>query len=198
MGPEPDDRLLERVIRGDDAAVRELFEAFGPYLRAIVRRGMSDRLRSKFDSDDVVQSVWVQIVRRLRHDDWRLGSPAELPGLLVTIARRRLIDRARQNARLPGPEEPGDFETVPTPGQPRPSQVAQAGDVWGKLLGLCPPEHHEVLRLRRDGFRLEEIAARTGLHEGSVRRVLRNLSRELALSKHPLGHSTDAGGEAGP
>ena len=31
-----------------------------------------------------------------------------------------------------------------------------------------------------------EIAARTGLHEGSVRRILRRLSRELALRHEPL------------
>jgi RNA polymerase sigma-70 factor (ECF subfamily) len=186
MRPEPDGELLERVIQGDDAAIRELFEAFGPYLRAIVRRGLSERLRSKFDSEDVVQSVWVQIVRQLRDDDWRVGAPADLPGLLVTIARRRLIDRARRHSRQPGPEEAGDFDDLPTPDQPRPSQVAQAGEVWGRLLALCPPEHHAVLRLRRDGHRLGEIAARTGLHEGSVRRILRNLSRELALSEHPL------------
>ena len=47
------------------------------------------------------------------------------------------------------------------------------------MLDLCPPEHHEVLVLRREGLPLVEIAARTGLHEGSVRRILRRLAREL-------------------
>ncbi|QJW98762.1 helix-turn-helix domain-containing protein [Frigoriglobus tundricola] len=37
-----------------------------------------------------------------------------------------------------------------------------------------------MLRLRRDGLPLAEVAARTGLHEGSVRRVLRRLFREVA------------------
>jgi RNA polymerase sigma-70 factor (ECF subfamily) len=49
------------------------------------------------------------------------------------------------------------------------------------MLQLCPPEHRAVLCLRRDGLPLAEIAARTGLHEGSVRRILRRLVRELAL-----------------
>jgi RNA polymerase sigma-70 factor (ECF subfamily) len=35
--------------------------------------------------------------------------------------------------------------------------------------------------LKREGLPLTEIAARTGLHEGSVRRILRRLSRDLAM-----------------
>src|SRR5436190_1174477 len=75
---------------------------------------------------------------------------------------------------------------------PRPSEVAQANDLWDRLLALCPPEHHAILRLRRDGLPLEEIAARTGLHEGSVRRILRRLARELALAEEPLAAGGDA------
>jgi RNA polymerase sigma-70 factor (ECF subfamily) len=188
MTPEPDDRLLEQVARGEDGAAEELFTAYSPYLRAIVRRRLSGRLRAKFDSADVVQSVWVQVVRRLQGDGWRVGSEAELRALLATIARRRLTDRARRHARSVAAEHPGrgDLDALPSVGQPRPSEVAQAGDLWDRLLGLCPPEHREVLRLRREGFLLAEIAARTGLHEGSVRRILRNLSRDLALHDRPL------------
>ena len=54
------------------------------------------------------------------------------------------------------------------------------------MLELCPPEHHDVLRLRREGLRLEDIASLTGLHEGSVRRILRQLARQLALAQEPL------------
>jgi RNA polymerase sigma-70 factor (ECF subfamily) len=50
------------------------------------------------------------------------------------------------------------------------------------MLDLCPPDHHSVLLLKRDGLPLAEIAARTGLHEGSVRRILRQLSRDLAMN----------------
>ena len=47
------------------------------------------------------------------------------------------------------------------------------------------PDHHELLRLKRQGLPLQEIAARTGLHEGSVRRILRQLARQLALGPTP-------------
>jgi RNA polymerase sigma-70 factor (ECF subfamily) len=49
-----------------------------------------------------------------------------------------------------------------------------------------------VLVLRREGLPLAEIAARTGLHEGSVRRILRRLARELALRAEPLTPEPEA------
>ena len=63
---------------------------------------------------------------------------------------------------------------------------------WATMLDLCPSEHHPVLVLRREGLPMAEIAARTGLHEGSVRRILRRLARELALKAEPLGAEADA------
>lgn len=184
MTSDPLGDLLDQVARGDAEAAATLFAAYAPYLRALVRRQLSDRLRTKFDSADVVQSVWVQVVRHLGRDGWAVDDEARLRGLLATIARRRLQTRARRFAGAPADERltGDDFADD----APRPSQVAQANDLWDRLLALCPPEHHEILRLRREGLALEEIAARTGMHEGSVRRILRRLARELALAEEPL------------
>ena len=54
------------------------------------------------------------------------------------------------------------------------------------MLALCPPAHRALLRLKRQGWPLAEIASRTGMHEGSVRRVLRRLARQLAFQLEPL------------
>ena len=56
MPAPPADDLLDRLARGDSDAAETLFEVYTPYLRAVVRRQLADRLRSKFDSADVVQS----------------------------------------------------------------------------------------------------------------------------------------------
>jgi RNA polymerase sigma-70 factor (ECF subfamily) len=190
MPADPLDVLLDQVARGDTEAAAALFAAYAPYLRALVRRQLSDRLRAKFDSADVVQSVWVQVVRHLGRDGWAVDDEARLRALLATIARRRLLTRARRFAGAPADE--GLAGTDLADDAPRPSEVAQANDLWDRLLALCPPEHHAILHLRREGLTLEEIAARTGLHEGSVRRILRRLARELALRDEPL-----AAGEGG-
>lgn len=183
----PDDsveELLTQLSRGDVEAAGVLFTTYAPYLRALVRRQISDRLRNKFDSADVVQSVWVQVVRQLGRDGWTVDDESRLRALLAVIARRRLLTRVRQLDGDPALDAlPGsDAEDQ----SPRPSEVAQADDLWDRMLELCPPDHHAVLHLRREGLQLTEIAARTGLHEGSVRRILRRLSRELALQEEPI------------
>src|SRR5450432_2131898 len=96
MPERPAKALIEQLARGDMQAASKLFDAYAPYLRALVRRQLSDRLRSKFDSTDVVQSVWVQVVRRLGRDGWSVEDEARLRALLATIARRRLLTRVRQ------------------------------------------------------------------------------------------------------
>jgi RNA polymerase sigma-70 factor (ECF subfamily) len=188
MDVEPLDLLLERLARGDAAAAEQVLAAYEPYLRALVRRALPGRLRAKFDSIDVVQSVWVHVLRALRAGAWEVGDRARLRALLATVARRRLVSRYRHHRTALEREQPGGAEPdgLPAPHQARPSEVAQAGELWERMLALCPPEHHELLRLRRQGLLLDEIAARTGMHEGSVRRVLRRLARQLALEREPL------------
>jgi RNA polymerase sigma-70 factor (ECF subfamily) len=48
------------------------------------------------------------------------------------------------------------------------------------MLAQCPQGHRQILRLKRQGLPLAEIADRTGLHEGSVRRILYDLARRVA------------------
>ena len=49
------------------------------------------------------------------------------------------------------------------------------------MLAACPPDHRELLRLRREGLTTAEISTRVGLNEGSVRRILGDLARRLAV-----------------
>jgi RNA polymerase sigma-70 factor (ECF subfamily) len=186
---ETDDALLEQLWQGNSEVLGELFAAYESYLRAIVRSQLSNRLRSKFDSVDVVQSVWVQLLRRMEQDGCRVNDGNHLRALLVTIARRRLLTRARQCRHINDADLPLDEETRDSLcdfRQDSPCDAAQANDLWTKMLALTPPEHRDVLLMKREGLPLQEIADRTGLHEGSVRRILRRLSRELALQQEPL------------
>jgi RNA polymerase sigma factor (sigma-70 family) len=196
MPADPVDDLLDQLARGDAAAAEGLFAAYAPYLRALVRRQLSDQLRAKFDSTDVVQSVWVQVIRRLGREGWDVEDEARLRALLATIARRRLLTRARRHAADPGSDPGSDPDELPEERIPRASEVAEANDLWDRMLELCPADHRAVLLLRREGLPLTEIAARTGLHEGSVRRILRRLARELALRAEPLAPEL-TGTEAG-
>jgi RNA polymerase sigma-70 factor (ECF subfamily) len=176
--------LVARLGDGDTAAAGPLFLAFEPYLRLAVRRLIPAAYRAKFDSADVLQSVWADVLRKGRAAGWRFRDADHLRGFLFVAARNRLIDRLRQHRTAVRRQEPGaGAADVPVPSaQPRPSEVAQGADLWDRLWGLCPPEHRPILGLRRQGYSHAEIAARTGLHPDSVRRVLRTLARQLAFA----------------
>jgi DNA-directed RNA polymerase specialized sigma24 family protein len=99
----------------------------------------------------------------------------------------RLYDRARTGLAQTGHEEHLGDQIRDLPGaEPRPSEHARAGAAWDALLAACPPEHRPVLHLRRLGYSCEEIGGQTGLHPGSVRRVLRHLARRIAFDE-PTG-----------
>ncbi len=64
-----------------------------------------------------------------------------------------------------------------------------------RMLEECSPAHREILILKRQGLPNSEIAARTGLHEGSIRRILYELARRLALPPRNSSASVDPDAE---
>jgi RNA polymerase sigma-70 factor (ECF subfamily) len=183
MTVSPLDDLLERLSCGDDDAAEQVYRAYEPYLRLVVRRQLPHRLRSKFDSTDVVQSVWVNVLDHLRRSKCSFPTADHLRAFLVKSTRHRLIDRVRQYQPASAVEQPlgaAVTERLAVSREPRPSEVAQAGDLWSQMLAACPAAHRPLLELKRQGLPLAEIAKSTGLHIDSVRRILRKLARRFS------------------
>jgi RNA polymerase sigma-70 factor (ECF subfamily) len=176
--------LLERLATGDAAAAEEVFRAYEPYLRKVVRRRLPAQARARFESIDIVQSVWADLLSGFREARWRFADAGQLRAFLIRVVQYRLYDRARRALAQTGREEPlARLPQEPPSPEPRPSERAQEAAVWEKLLAKSAPQHHDILRLRRSGLTLEEVAERTGLHEGSVRRILRHLARQVAFDE---------------
>jgi RNA polymerase sigma factor (sigma-70 family) len=176
------ERLIDRLRAGDEAAAGELYRAFEPFLRGLVRRRMPGQARSRFDSIDVVQSAWASLLDGLREDRWKFTDAGHVRAFLARVVLCRLYDRGRTAILQAGREEPlaGVGPTLPAP-DPRPSEQVRAAAAWDTLLAACPPEHRSIVYLRRDGHSCEEIGERTGLHPGSIRRILRQLARRVAF-----------------
>ena len=185
MKHAPLDSLVRQLSDGDMVAAERVFVAFEPYLRMVVRKKLSARLRAKFDSIDVVQSVWAHVLRGFRDAGWRFADAAHLRAFLVRVTRHRFIDRWRRYRSALACERTlseVDPQSAPESRQPSPSEVAQADELWERMLASCPPAHRDLLRLRRDGVAVAEIAARAGLHEGSVHRILHDLACRVAVA----------------
>lgn len=186
MTVDPLETLLEQLPSGDPQVVEQIFVNLAPGLRVLVRRRLPRPLRAKLDSEDVVLSVWTDVLDGLRQGRWSFRDAAHLRAFMNTAARNRLIDRQRQHRAAMEKERLlslEDRDALATPG-PGPSAIVRADDLWQQLLALCPPAHHELLRLKRQGLTLGEIAERTGLHSSSVRRILYDLARQLAAAQN--------------
>ena len=182
MHTDPLETVLERLGQGDDQAAEQVFLAYEPYLRVVIRRQLPPAMRCKFDSIDVVQSVWVDVLHGIRSAGWHFSNTDQLRAFLVKAARNRFIDRLRQHGRALASEQPlTETDQAAHSAEPQPSEVAQADELWERLLALCPPAHHELLKLKRQGYALAEIAGRTGLHESSVRRILYDLAHRAGF-----------------
>src|SRR5690349_18579862 len=122
MNDEYVERLLEKLNSGDSRAAEEIFLAFEPHLRMVVRRQISARLRSKFDSVDVVQSVWADLLDGFRGDGWRFPDAAHLRAFLIRVTRNRFIDRLRRHRGSLEHDSPlvgVDAEQVPPSREPQ-------------------------------------------------------------------------------
>jgi RNA polymerase sigma factor (sigma-70 family) len=186
MTRQPLDSIVEKLCSGDPAAAERVFLAFEPYLRMVVRKKLSARLRAKFDSMDVVQSVWADVLRGFREAGWRFADEAHLRAFLVKLTRHRFIDQLRRHRMDIARECPlGELARADEPLSllPSPSELMQADELGRRMLGLCAPAHREIVRLRMGGISVAEIARRTGLHVGSVHRILRDLACRVAVQR---------------
>jgi RNA polymerase sigma factor (sigma-70 family) len=198
VNPNALDTLLVKLANGEDSAAERVFRDYEPLLRSMVRRRLTPSLRTKFDSMDVVQSVWADLLVAYRSEGWQFENREHLRAFLAKVTYNHFFIHCRKNRRAlkaerslsRSPEEPASLAVS---NQPRPSQVVQAVELWESILDSSPPSHAEVFRLKRQGFPLAEIASRTGLHESSVRRIIYELARRLAEERSKPGRTLGAG-----
>lgn len=180
------EEVLDRLFRGDEVAARVVFATFEPYLHMVVRRHLPTRLRTKLDSTDIVQSMWVDFLARYRTSGWRFASVAQLRSFLARLVHDRVVDKARHFNTAMDREHPledwAEGEAASSR-DPQPIEVVQADELWERMLSLCPTAHLDLLLLKRQGLSPAEIAARTGLHDSSVRRILAEVARRLAMAR---------------
>src|SRR5215207_3682856 len=95
--PSPDDEraLAERFRRGDELALREVYDLYGGLIH---RLGVSC-LASHHDAEDVTQATFVAAWRGRETYDPNRGT---LAGWLLGIARRQVVDRLRALRREHG------------------------------------------------------------------------------------------------
>lgn len=156
---------------GDRDAFGQLYRRYGRMVHGVLLARVP-----RGQVEDLVQDVFLMALRRLDS----LRDPARFGGWLAMIARNRATDfhrRSRDTVELsdeiPGPSQGADAEAI---------------EVLA-LLRALPEAYQETLVLRLvEGMTGPEIAARTGMTEGSVRV---NLHRGMKLLRTRLGAANE-------
>jgi RNA polymerase sigma factor (sigma-70 family) len=181
--------FIRRIRAGDDAAAVELVRQFEPLIRREIRSRIGDnRLNRAFDSGDVSQSVFASFFTAATEGQYELECPAQLARLLITMARNRLLSRARNERRLVRDirrvtTEPTALEQTAAK-QPSPSQIVSQREQLALLKASLSDAERQIFELRSEGFSWREVATRLG-GNGQSRRM--QLSRGLDRLAHCLG-----------
>jgi RNA polymerase sigma-70 factor (ECF subfamily) len=176
---------MRRVRAGDAAAAEELVRDYEPVLRRMVRVRLVDaRLRRLFDASDICQSVLASFFVRAALGQYDLHKPADLLKLLATMARNKIIDKARRpdvGERIPEADLP---EQAQVASQPSPSQQVALQELVEKARRRLGPDDRRVLELRHQGLEWAEVATQLG---GSPEALRKRFSRAVALVTQELG-----------
>lgn len=174
------DPLLPKVAAGDRGAAAACIDRYGPVIFAAARRMLS----TSAEAEDAVQDVFVALWQAAETYDTGRGSE---PVFVMTLARRRIIDRLRRAGRRPREVR---LEDSPVRGVELPLDRGVEAARTVEALRTLPDARREVVQLCVvEGWSHAEAAERTGLPLGTVKS---HLKRALAQLRHVL----TKGGEA--
>lgn len=178
------DAALVRDYRaGDEDAARSLYTKYARRLAGLARRYCTPAYAGRFDADDVVQSVFRTFFHGVRRRAYDVPPQGEIWNLLTVLALnkiRSLVGHHRAERRAVHQTWSGtnlDQHTSPA--------SAESADVFLRMvlneqLDGMPESNRAIVRLRMDGYEIEEIVTRTGRSRRTVERVLQDFRTQLA------------------
>ncbi len=169
---DEDWNFMQRVAAGDDAAVAELYDRFGP----LVYKAARQSLPSRAEAEDAVQEVFVRLWRTAdRYDPRR----AKLVTWVMLITRRHLIDKLRRRGvRIDAGSlevDPGSATGEGRPGDGRPEpKLTEEQRQWlrDKLRELPELQRSVIERTYLQGYTLREVSEQLAAPLGTVKSAL--------------------------
>lgn len=173
-----DDELMAAIQRREPDALAMLYDRYSGILKALIMR----IIHNDAEADDLLQEIYMEIWNQAANFSSQKGKPL---GWMVTLARRRSIDRlrkrqayARAEERLQAaPEQQPDawvHNTMETD-----LELSDTRKLLYTLLnGLPPPQKQAIELAFFRGMSQREIAAHTNIPLGTIKTRL-----ELGLKK---------------
>ena len=177
-----DEELMEDLVNHDPEPLERLYERYAPVLKTVIMRVIHDEA----ESEDVLQEVFLQVWGRAKR-----YSPAKgkLLGWLVTLARRRAIDRLRKRRAYRRATDRLEWESrLPVPGERANGfqrQIFQDDlrEILSRKIEALPAFQKEAIRLAFfEGMSQREISAVTQIPLGTIKTRIELGMRKLAVA----------------
>jgi RNA polymerase sigma-70 factor (ECF subfamily) len=185
-----DEQLMEAVQKQDPQALEELYRRHHATLRAVIVRV----LHNEHTADDLLQEVYMEI--------WRLANrysseKGKALGWMITLSRRRAIDRLRREQAYFRVEERFQRETEHQPntwthtGVEEDIEAADIRRILANILASLPPAQKAAVELAfYKGMSQREIATHTNIPLGTIKTRLELGVRKIATRlKEVLGEA---------
>ena len=183
-----DETLMQEITQRRQQALKELYSRYARSLRALI----GSVVHEESEADDVLQESFLQIWREAHNYSPKAGKPL---GWVITIARRRAIDRVRRRDSYRRAKQRFEDEIKPQTQTIRSngnvSEVTQSDlrRFLGRQLKVLPVEQREAVELAYfSGLSQREIAAATNTPLGTVKTRLQLGLRKLTQCVRPLRH----------
>jgi RNA polymerase sigma-70 factor, ECF subfamily len=179
-----DVELMALLAKRDADAMQEIYKRYESTLRTVIQ----SVLHEGGETDDALNDVFLQL---WDHAD-RFVAEKGLHGFLVTMARRRALDRLRR--RLAYRRATDRLETeikaeVQSEERTRDFQPSNAdlADLLKGVIGTLPPPQQEVVHLTfYEGLSQREIAARKSIALGTVKTRLQLAQKKMLNHLAPV------------
>jgi RNA polymerase sigma-70 factor (ECF subfamily) len=181
-----DEMLMQEITQRRQQALKELYSRYARSLRALI----GSVVHEESEADDVLQESFLQIWREAHHYSPKAGKPL---GWVITIARRRAIDRVRRRDSYRRAKQRFEDETKPQTQPVRTSatnrEVSQSDlrQFLGRQMKTLPKVQREAVELAYfRGLSQREIAATTNTPLGTVKTRLQLGLRKLSQCIRPM------------
>ncbi|KAB2645148.1 MAG: sigma-70 family RNA polymerase sigma factor [Verrucomicrobia bacterium] len=192
VGEPTDEVLMERIQARDDKAIAILYRRHTPLLRSVIGR----ILNNDCDVDDLLQVVFLEVWRQAAHYDEAKGKAL---GWIVTLARRRAIDKVRTMQTYFRAQERLREEPEPAPhlGADEEAAASDTAKIFSRVLATLPVLQREALDFAfYRGMSQREIAAHTGIPLGTIKTRLELALRKVRTAIVALGGASEWTGAA--
>jgi RNA polymerase sigma factor (sigma-70 family) len=186
--------LLRRYRQGDQQAAEIMFTRYLHRLVALAHSRLSARLARRIDPEDIVQSAYRSFFLNARDGRYALEHSGDLWRLLVVITLNKLRQKVeyhtaakrRFNQELSG--RGGDLMlgvgVDVLQRDPSPQETLAVLEEIQQLTARLDPLQKQIVELRLQGYRIEEIADEVQRSERTVRRVMDKIKQRLEHRLH--------------